>query len=174
MFETTRGIAGCYTAVYGTMLCCTASNCPLLASFDPFSRLLTPSRSAKVRFHSIRRRASRLPFTHLYQPSINVANSQAIESCVTLLSSSNENCPDEALTGQRQNRPDKDTASGLAGYVCNHIHRPSNKISQAEQVQRCWRKSNQGVHQTDRQDFRECLVCLPKERWLVCLSEKWQ
>ena len=41
MFETTRGIAGCYTAVYGTMLCCTASNCPLLASFDP---LLVPQK----------------------------------------------------------------------------------------------------------------------------------
>jgi hypothetical protein len=27
---------------------------------------------------------------------------------------------------------------------------------------------------SDRQDFRECLVCLPKKRRLVCLSEKWQ
>lgn len=108
MFETTRDIAACYTAVYGTMLCCTVSNCPLIA----------------------------------YRPSIKVANSQEIESCLNLLSSSNENGPDEALTGQRQNSPDKDTASGLAGYVCNHIHRPSNKVSQTEHVQRCWRKSD--------------------------------
>lgn len=33
---------------------------------------------------------------------------------------------------------------------------------------------DQGVHQTDRQDSRDCLVCLPKERWLVCLSEAWR
>lgn len=33
---------------------------------------------------------------------------------------------------------------------------------------------NQGVHQTDKQDFGECLVWLRKLRQIVCLSEKLQ